>query len=38
MEQEFRKKGWVSGYTIVLLTAIWVVSSVLTVAQSGLVA
>lgn len=38
MEKEFDKKGWASGTTVVLLTAIWVVSAVMTVAQSGLVA
>ena len=38
MEKEFDKKGWANGYTIVLMTAIWVATSVMTVAQSGLVA
>lgn len=38
MEREFEKKVWIDGYIVSLLTAIWVVSSVVTVAQSGLIA
>jgi hypothetical protein len=38
MEKEFDKKGWVNGYAIALMTAAWVMASVLDVAQSGLVA
>lgn len=38
MQQEFSKQGVMSGYTAVLLTAMWVLSAVVEVAQSGLVA
>jgi hypothetical protein len=38
MEKEFDKKAWTNGYVVTLLTAIWVASSVVTLAQSGLVA
>jgi hypothetical protein len=38
MEKEFDKKGWASGTVVALMTAVWVVSSVFSVAQSGLVA
>ena len=38
MGKEFDKKGWASGFTVAVFTAIWVASSVITLAQSGLVA
>lgn len=38
MEKEFETKTRVNGYVVTLLTAIWVASSVITLAQSGLVA
>jgi hypothetical protein len=38
MEKEFDKKGWANGYAIALMTAVWVMSAVLDVAQSGLAA
>jgi hypothetical protein len=38
MNKEFSKQGWISGTAIAFITAVWVISAVVSVAQSGLVA
>lgn len=38
MNKEFSKQGWISGTAIAFITAVWVLSAVVSVAQSGLVA
>jgi hypothetical protein len=38
MNKEFSKQGWVNGAAIAFITAVWVISAVVSVAQSGMVA
>lgn len=38
MNKEFSKQGWLNGTVMMLATAVWVITAVMSVATSGLVA